>query len=120
MLTHHSTGTGKDPGVAAPESAGDRRAALYLCSVDDSQKNLPALIECARQAREQGLRVVTVVAEEERNSALRLPGAGLGGERLRSLVERLGDGQFDVIVAHTGDAMVTIGASTPAHQGEPA
>ncbi len=116
MLTHHSTGTGKGPIVTAPESAGDRRAALYLCSVDYSRKHPPALIDCARQAREQGLRVVTVVAEEERTSALRLPGAGLGGERLRSLVERLGDGQFDVIVAHTGDAMITIGAPTPVRQ----
>lgn len=50
MLTHHSTGIGKDPGVAAPESAGDRRAALYLCSVDDSRKHPPALIDCALPA----------------------------------------------------------------------
>lgn len=116
MLTHHSTGTGKDPGVAAPESAGDRRAALYLCSVDDSRKHPPALIDCARQARKQGLRVVTVVAEEELASGPEPQTPGLGGNRLRDLVERLGDGQFEVIVAHTGDAMITIGAPTPVPQ----
>ena len=119
MLTHHFTGTGwKDPGVAASESAGDRRAALYLCSIDDSRKHSPALIDCAREAREQGLRVVTVVAEEELASCPEPQTPGLGGNRLRDLVERLGDGQFEVIVAHTGDAMITIGASMPLHQGE--
>jgi hypothetical protein len=117
MPTHHFTGAGKVPGVAAPGNSGVRRAALYLSSVDDGRKHSPALIDCARQAREQGLRVVTVVAEG-RASALRLRGAGLGGKRLQALVERLGDGQFDVIVAPTGDAMITIGAAMPVHQGE--
>lgn len=117
MLTHHSTGIGwKDRGVAASESAGDRRAALYLCSADDSRKHSPTLIDCARQAREQGLRVVTVVAEEELASGPEPRTPGLGGNRLRDLVQRLGDGQFEVIVAHTGDAMITIGAPTAVRQ----
>lgn len=116
MLTHHSTGTGwKDPAIAAPESAGDRRAALYLPFADEGGKQLPAL---ARQARQEGLRVVTVVAEEERASARELQGSGLGGRRLRALVGRLGDGQFDVIVAHIGDAMITIGSPPPVRQSE--
>lgn len=121
MITHHSNGAGlHDPGVAVPGAPGDRRAALYLSSIDDGQKQSPALLDCARQARKQGLRVVTVVAEEDRASFGEQPRTGVGGERLRALVGRLGDGQFDVIVAHTGDAVITIGASTPVRQGEQA
>ena len=108
-----------DRGVAAPKIADDRRAALYLSSLGSLNNQSFALIDCAREAQQQRLRVVTVVAEEEdRLFAGEPPRTGLDGKRLRALVGRLGDGQFDVIVAHIGDGMITIGAPSPVRQAE--
>lgn len=116
MLAHHSTDVGV-PGVggALPGTSGNPRAARYLSSVGE---NSPALTDCARQARQQGLRVVTVAAEKSYKSDGSPPGVGLGGRRLRALVGRLEAGQFDVIVAHMGDAMITIGVTQRADRSE--
>lgn len=88
-----------------PEAPASRRAALYLASAGGAQHNSPALINCARHARLQGMRVVTVVSEDQLSDG---PSAGLGGRRLQTLIRRLGLGQFDVIVAHIGQTMFTI------------
>lgn len=118
MLTHQSIGAGRhDPGVTSPATPCGRRAALYLSSADGTGEQSTALIDCAWQARQEGLRVVTVVAEDGVKAG-HVHDAGLGGSRLRALVGRLAAGQFDVIVAHTGDVMITIGAPTQIHQGE--
>lgn len=100
-----------------PEMVGTRRAALYLSEINGAGSGSAALIDCARQAQLMGLRVVTVVAEDH-EVLRRVRNDGLGGKRLRSLVEYLKTGQFDVIVAHTGGSMITIGASVQMRQGE--
>lgn len=118
MSTHQPIGIGgQDPGVTSPETSGGRRAALYLSSASDAGKQSTALLDCAWQARQQGMRVVTVVAEEGGDSVGDFRDAGLGGSRLRALVGRLAAGQFEVIVAHTGEAMITIGAPAQVQQG---
>lgn len=121
MLIQQSADIGPlGAGVLLADPPGGRRAALYLSSVRDDAKPSSALIVCARQARRQGLRVVTLVAEDQSVCSGEQPRADLGGERLRNLVCRLEDGHFDIILAHMGDAMITIGASTPVRQGEQA
>lgn len=120
MHSHQSIGVGNhDPDMTSPAAPSGRRAALYLSPVGDTDEQSTALIDCSWQARQQGLRVVTVVAEESVNAG-DFHGAGLGGGRLRALLGRLAAGQFDVIVAHTGDAVITIGAPTQIHQSEAA
>lgn len=68
------------------------RAALYTAEGS-------ALIACARHAERAGLRVVTMVDEDQ-------PGVGLAGAGLDALVDRLGEGEFEVIVADAGDGRV--------------
>lgn len=120
MHSHQSLGVGHhDPGTTSPATSSGRRAALYLSSAGDSGEQSTALIDCSWQARQHGLRVVTVVAEESVNAG-DFHGAGLGGSRLRTLLGRLAAGQFDVIVAHTGDGVITIGAPTQIHQSDAA
>lgn len=80
-------------------SAG-ARAALYMAEGS-------TLLTCARHAERVGLRVVTMI-EEDGDGV----GFGLAGARLNALVERLGDGEFEVIVADAGfGRVVTIAAS---------
>jgi uncharacterized phosphosugar-binding protein len=108
MLANQSTrAPGHSPPATLARESGDRRAALYLSTIDEIGQ-APALLDCARKARQQGLRVVTLVAEEDGLSVKDRQGGGLGGKRLRALVSGLGSGQFDVIVAHTGDAVISI------------
>lgn len=75
------------------------RAALY--TADGS-----TLMTCARHAESAGLRVVTMIDEEQ-------PGVGLAGAELDALVDRLGDGEFEVIVADAGDGRVVTIAAAP-------
>ena len=72
------------------------RAALYTAEAPAA-----ALMTCARHAEHIGLRVVTMVNEDPASLGAG-PGAGLGGSRLRALVARLGQGEFEVIVADAG------------------
>jgi predicted site-specific integrase-resolvase len=65
------------------------------------------LATCARHADRAGFRVVTIIDEND-------PGAGLGGDRLNGLIDRLGDGEFEVIVADAGSNRVVTIASSPA------
>ena len=44
---------------------------------------------------------MTMVDENQASSGVG-PGAGLGGSKLRALVARLGQGEFEVIVADAG------------------
>lgn len=82
-------------------SAGGR-AALY--TVDGSN-----LLSCASHAERIGVRVVTMIQEAANDASA--PLASLGGARLTSLVDRLGNGEFEVIVADAGcGRLVTIGA----------
>lgn len=76
------------------------RAALYTAEGS-------TLIACARHAERAGLRVVTMVDEDQ-------PGVGLAGAGLDALVDRLGDGEFEVIVADAGDGRVVTIAGVPA------
>jgi hypothetical protein len=92
------------------------RAALYLSNMEASDTHSSTLIDCARQAQALGLRVVTVVGEDHM-SASDMQAGGLGGERLRSLIDRMGNDQFDVIVAHIGQGIVTIGKPAQVGQG---
>ncbi len=62
---------------------------------------------CARHADRAGFRVVTIIDEND-------PGVGLGGDRLNGLIDRLGDGEFEVIVADAGSNRVVTIASSPA------
>ena len=115
MHTHQPTdvrGYGPPPAFSQPPD--DRRAALYLPSISDGDMHAPALLDCARQARQQGLRVVTLVAEEDGEAVRVGQRSSLGGSRLCALVESLNAGQFDVIVAHTGDAVINIEMATEA------
>ena len=91
------------------------RVALYLSQADESESYFSALIGCARQARLLGLRVVTIVAEDATAPDER--SHGLGGMHLGTLVDRMGDGQFDVIVAHTGHGVITIGGPVSSDRG---
>ena len=76
------------------------RAALYTAEGS-------TLIACARHAERAGLRVVTMVDEDQ-------PGVGLAGAGLDALVDRLSDGEFEVIVADAGDGrVVTITGAIP-------
>ena len=84
------------------------RAALYMAGGS-------TLTTCARHAERAGLRVVTMIDEDR-------PGVGLAGARLNGLVDRLGDGEFEVIVADAGAgrvvtiaAVFVIPASVPHH-----
>lgn len=79
------------------------RAALYTPEGS-------ALLTCARHAERAGLRVVTMIDEDH-------PGVGLGGAGLDALVDRLGDGEFEVIVADAGYGRVVTIAGDPAEKG---
>lgn len=79
------------------------RAALYTAEGS-------TLLTCARHAERAGLRVVTMIDEDH-------PGVGLGGAGLDALVDRLGDGEFEVIVADAGDGRVVTIAGAPAEKG---
>lgn len=79
------------------------RAALYTAEGSP-------LLACARHAERAGLRVVTMIDEDH-------PGVGLGGAGLDALVDRLGDGEFEVIVADAGDGRVVTIAGVPAEKG---
>ncbi len=68
------------------------RAALYTAEGS-------VLATCARQAERAGFRIVTMVDED-------VPGIGLAGTRLNALVDRLGGGEFEVIVADAGAGRV--------------
>lgn len=76
------------------------RAALYTVLGS-------SLTTCARHAERAGLRVVTMIDEKR-------PGVGLAGARLNSLIDRLGDGEFEVIVANAGAGRVVTIAAVPA------
>lgn len=76
------------------------RAALYTAEGS-------TLKTCARHAERAGLRVVTMIEEDPDGVASRL-----GGAKLQALVDRLGDGEFEVIVADAGSGrVVTIAAA---------
>ena len=76
------------------------RAALYTAEGS-------TLIACARHAERAGFRVVTMVDEDQ-------PNVGLAGAGLDALVDRLGKGEFEVIVADVGDGrVVTIAGVSP-------
>jgi hypothetical protein len=78
-----------------------------------------ALIASARHAERVGWRVVTMVDEEPARPEADC-GAGLGGPRLRALVARLGQGEFEVIVADAGlGRLVTITAFRESLAGDP-
>ncbi|MFN3668135.1 MAG: recombinase family protein [Brevundimonas sp.] len=78
----------------------EERAAIYA-------KAGSSLATCARHADRAGYRVVTIIDEN-------YPGVGLGGERLNGLIDRLGGGEFEVIVADAGANRVVTIASSPA------
>lgn len=86
------------------------RAALYTTEsgFDRGLEHDPAsLMACARHAQQVGFRIVTVVGEDGDD-----PASGLGGTRLGVLADRLGDGEFEVIVADAGlGRVVTIAAT---------
>lgn len=88
------------------------RAALYMSSTDGDAvtPQTSDLMACARHAEKAGLRIVALAGDYDH-------GDGLGGANLRGLVDRLGHGEFEVIVAQTGGVMITIGA-TGLGQGE--
>lgn len=79
---------------------GPDRAALYA-----TQASAETLAACARHADQIGLRVVTIVDEDA-------PGATpLAGQGLNRLIGRLAAGEFELIVAHTGEGrLVTLQA----------
>lgn len=77
------------------------RAALY--SIRGS-----ALTSCARVAEGYGLRVVTMVDEDLSDQS-----SPLAGDRLSRLIDRLGDGEFEVIVADAGSGRVVTIAAAP-------
>lgn len=80
---------------------GADRAALYApdASADD-------LAACARYAHSIGLRIVTIIDEELAGET------PLGGKGLNQLTERLAAGEFELIVAHTGNGrLVTLQAA---------
>lgn len=72
-------------------SAG-ARAALYTTQGS-------TLMHCARYAELGGLRVVTMIDEEQVD-------IGFAGIRLKGLVDRLSQGEFEVIVADAGSGRV--------------
>ena len=78
------------------------RAALYTAEAPAA-----AMITCARHAEHIGLRVVTMVDENPAGPEAGA-GVGLGGSRLRALVARLGQGEFEVIVADAGVGQLLI------------
>ncbi len=77
------------------------RAAVY--SIRGS-----ALTACARLAESYGLRVVTMVDEDLPAQAL-----PLAGDRLSRLIDRLGNGEFEIIVADAGSGRVVTIAAAP-------
>ena len=79
------------------------RAALYMAGGS-------TLTTCARHAERAGLRVVTMINEDR-------PGVGLAGARLNGLVDRLGDREFEVIVADAGAGRVVTIAAVPQDDG---
>lgn len=85
--------------MSAPMKGHDR-AALYA-----PEASAGALAACARYADQTGLRVVTIVDED-------IPGSTpLAGKGLNRLLDRLAAGEFDFIVAHTGEGrLVTLQA----------
>jgi len=69
------------------------RAALYTAE--------RSVLAICRQAERAGFRIVTMVDED-------VPGIGFAGTRLNALVDRLGGGEFEVIVADAGAGRVVV------------
>lgn len=84
-------GAALDQEAADPVSVG-ARAALYAAEGS-------VLPTCARHAEHAGFRIVTMVYED-------VPDVGFAGTRLNALVDRLGGGEVEVIVADAGAGRV--------------
>lgn len=81
------------------------RAALY--TADGS-----SLLPCTRYAEHAGLRIVTMLGEND-------CGADMGGARLNRLVDRLCKGEFEIIVADAGAGRLVNIFAVPAEEPDP-